>query len=411
MTQYIAPNMAMAMQYSNQQGMDPSNRYGSGILSLADGGFIGGGSIQGQAMPGGRTGYGNPFKKIYKAVTKPFIKVAKKVVPKELAGIMQIGAPFAAGAGHPYMAAILSAAGQARGRGKINPLQTLLSTAPGWTNEGMAGISGGRLGQTGAAGGDSWLRTQMGKWGPTKALEGQMFGTPAVEIGGPANMYGGPGTSGWFGDKGITGAWGGAKDLLKKGGEMILFKDSPTGGRELDKMALAALALGGMSYIEAKKQFDLAGEDMEDYGIFNEADYEATDWTGWAEGTHLEGAAKMAQGGLARLGHAMGSAQFPPQKRTGLQWGSDKGEGLGGEEGEADMRYTGGFMPYGDKPKADDVPARLSKDEFVFTDEAVAGAGQGDVNVGAERLYNIMKQLEQTGAQNMEGIFNNPLSM
>ena len=52
MTQYIAPNMAMAMQYSNQQGMDPSNRYGSGILSLADGGFIGGGSIQGQAMPG-----------------------------------------------------------------------------------------------------------------------------------------------------------------------------------------------------------------------------------------------------------------------------------------------------------------------------------------------------------------------
>ena len=112
-----------------------------------------------------------------------------------------------------------------------------------------------------------------------------------------------------------------------------------------------------------------------------------------------------------RVGYAMGSAQFPPQRRTGLQWGSDKGEGLGGEEVEADMRYTGGFMPYGDKPKADDVPARLSKDEFVFTDEAVKGAGEGDVNVGAERLFNIMKQLEQTGAQNMEGIFNNPLAM
>ena len=68
-------------------------------------------------------------------------------------------------------------------------------------------------------------------------------------------------------------------------------------------------------------------------------------------------------------------------------------------------------MPYGEEPKADDVPARLSKDEFVFTDEAVKGAGQGDVNVGAERLFNIMKQLEQTGAQNMEGIFNNPLAM
>ena len=77
-----------------------------------------------------------------------------------------------------------------------------------------------------------------------------------------------------------------------------------------------------------------------------------------------------------------------------LQWGSDKGEGLGGEEVEADMRYEGGFMPYGEEPKADDVPARLSKDEFVFTDQAVASAGEGDVELGAERLYNVMKNLE-----------------
>ena len=68
-------------------------------------------------------------------------------------------------------------------------------------------------------------------------------------------------------------------------------------------------------------------------------------------------------------------------------------------------------MPYGEEPKADDVPARLSKDEFVITDEAVKGAGEGDVNAGAERLYNMMKQLEQTGARNMEGIFNNPIAM
>ena len=104
-----------------------------------------------------------------------------------------------------------------------------------------------------------------------------------------------------------------------------------------------------------------------------------------------------AMGGLPRTRYAMGSAQFPPQKRTGLKWGSDQGEGLGGEDVEADMRYTGGFMPYGEEPKADDVPARLSKDEFVFTDQAVAGAGDGDVEVGAERLYNVMKNLEQGG--------------
>ena len=86
-----------------------------------------------------------------------------------------------------------------------------------------------------------------------------------------------------------------------------------------------------------------------------------------------------------------------PNTRTGLQWGSDKGEGLGGEEVEADMRYEGGFMPYGEEPKADDVPARLSKDEFVFTDQAVAGAGDGDIDLGAERLYNVMKSLEAGG--------------
>jgi len=61
------------------------------------------------------------------------------------------------------------------------------------------------------------------------------------------------------------------------------------------------------------------------------------------------------------------------------------------------MRYEGGFMPYGEEPKADDVPARLSKDEFVFTDQAVASAGEGDVELGAERLYNVMKNLEQGG--------------
>ena len=59
-------------------------------------------------------------------------------------------------------------------------------------------------------------------------------------------------------------------------------------------------------------------------------------------------------------------------------------------------------MPYGEEPKADDVPARLSKDEFVFTDEAVAGAGDGDINLGAERLYNVMKNLGQGGRLSQE---------
>ena len=69
--------------------------------------------------------------------------------------------------------------------------------------------------------------------------------------------------------------------------------------------------------------------------------------------------------------------------------------GLGGLPIEADMRYTGGFMPYGAKEKADDVPARLSKNEFVFTADAVRAAGGGSVNEGAKKMYATMKKLEK----------------
>jgi hypothetical protein len=64
---------------------------------------------------------------------------------------------------------------------------------------------------------------------------------------------------------------------------------------------------------------------------------------------------------------------------------------------ELDYRKEGGFVPVGIKEKADDVPAMLSKNEFVFTADAVRGAGEGSVDKGAERLYNIMKTLENGG--------------
>ena len=64
---------------------------------------------------------------------------------------------------------------------------------------------------------------------------------------------------------------------------------------------------------------------------------------------------------------------------------------LGGNE--MDLR-VGGFVPIGKKEKADDVPARLSKNEFVMTADAVRGAGDGNINVGAKRMYDMMNQYE-----------------
>ena len=89
----------------------------------------------------------------------------------------------------------------------------------------------------------------------------------------------------------------------------------------------------------------------------------------------------MAKGG--RVNYALGTRPTAEES------------GLGGLPIEADMRYTGGFMPYGAKEKADDVPARLSKNEFVFTADAVRAAGGGSVNEGAKKMYATMKQLEK----------------
>jgi hypothetical protein len=60
---------------------------------------------------------------------------------------------------------------------------------------------------------------------------------------------------------------------------------------------------------------------------------------------------------------------------------------------EMDLR-GGGFVPMGREEKADDVPARLSKNEFVFTADAVRAAGGGSIDKGADKMYATMKALE-----------------
>ncbi len=79
--------------------------------------------------------------------------------------------------------------------------------------------------------------------------------------------------------------------------------------------------------------------------------------------------------------------KMPRPKRQGIMEAADGGIM------EKDMR-GGGFIPEGTKERADDVPARLSKNEFVMTADAVRAAGGGSVNKGAKRMYDMMYQLE-----------------
>ena len=95
-------------------------------------------------------------------------------------------------------------------------------------------------------------------------------------------------------------------------------------------------------------------------------------------------------------------------KAQGGRIGAEKGGlmNLGGME--KDYRNEGGFVALGGEEKADDVPARLSKNEFVFTADAVRGAGGGDIDQGAEIMENMMKHLESGGevsedSQGLEG--------
>ena len=95
------------------------------------------------------------------------------------------------------------------------------------------------------------------------------------------------------------------------------------------------------------------------------------------------GTPMMAMGG--RMGYELGSEVPVRKNQAGVK--------------ELDYRDSGGFVPpIGIKERADDIPAMLSNNEFVFTADAVRNAGGGDENVGAQRMYKLMKNLEAGGS-------------
>jgi len=100
-----------------------------------------------------------------------------------------------------------------------------------------------------------------------------------------------------------------------------------------------------------------------------------------------------ADGG--RIGYAYGSDDLVEQA-SGIM-GLPKRVNNAGVK-ELDLRDSGGFIPpVGVKEKADDIPAMLSNNEFVFTADSVREFGDGDVNKGAQRMYDMMKKLEKGG--------------
>ena len=110
---------------------------------------------------------------------------------------------------------------------------------------------------------------------------------------------------------------------------------------------------------------------------------------------YTSGKGGYAEGG--RIEYAMGdSASDNAMQAAGIEGLPVRQNPKGVKE--LDLRETGGFIPpVGIKEKEDDIPAMLSNNEFVFTADAVRGMGDGDVDVGAQRMYDMMKTLEKGG--------------
>ena len=79
---------------------------------------------------------------------------------------------------------------------------------------------------------------------------------------------------------------------------------------------------------------------------------------------------------------------YRPVRRSSGYIGLADGGDVHAGGGEVDGPGTG---------TSDSVPARLSDGEFVLTAKAVRGAGGGNRDVGAARLYDMMSELEATG--------------
>jgi hypothetical protein len=140
--------------------------------------------------------------------------------------------------------------------------------------------------------------------------------------------------------------------------------------------------------VDMKKQDDMMFDEEyitimgEDGPIrIKKSDYEAMpgmfmDTTTSAYGDASKGrpVPKFANGGMMMNNYNMGGSVLP--------------QGM-----EMDYR-GGGFIPMGSAERADDVPARVSKNEFVMTSDAVRAAGGGSVNKGAQRMYQLMNNLE-----------------
>ena len=173
--------------------------------------------------------------------------------------------------------------------------------------------------------------------------------------------------------------------FAQRSGGLLKFLKSPMG------LITGSSVLAGA--LTPKQKQELQQEEEDDFDLIASRDNPFK-----VLAPRFEGSQFAADGG--RIGYQEGGDAEPVAKKTMPLIDMD---GM-----EKDYRETGGFVEMGRMERADDVPARLSKNEFVFTADAVRNAGDGNIDKGAEVMYNMMKNLESGGevseeSQGLEG--------
>ena len=184
--------------------------------------------------------------------------------------------------------------------------------------------------------------------------------------------------------------------------------EEANGGRI--KKSIGGLAFAYDDYLRQADELGLSGDPMS-FEEFTDTWLELQSDLGNSEKYKKGGRAGYAEGGSSTeqqkrenyfdlkrdefmsLSEYLVSPMSDADLRKGKAEGGMMNLAMGGMPAEMDLR-PGGFVPIGKKEKADDVPARLSKNEFVMTADAVRAAGGGSVNKGAQRMYDLMHSLE-----------------
>ena len=403
----MQPAMQPAMQSAMYNPLE-ENYYSGMPMGMAGGGIA-------NLVPREKYGLGSSLKKF-----------VRNIIPNEISAIAVKAAPFVAPF-NPLLAAGMAGIGSFDQTGKIG--SSLKSAALTYGGGQLGRYIGGAGFQTGfnpfdAAGLGSSASSFIGvpyssPIGTTTGLQlGQyeLFGAapktpPGIDsldqVG--VNVRGSGGFGGdlktLFSPDSNVGLETRAKAAMSLTGDAIKAMytvPDGKGGTTLDKKAVISTLVAIPSYLEAKKKADIVGLSPNEFNeqVYNEQ--KSMYQTAYQSRLPMESFGirpTAAGGGMMNDAEGILSIKLTPAQGMAMGGEIPVRKNQGGVS-ELDLRAKGGYIPVGIKEKADDVPAMLSKNEFVFTADAVRGAGNGSVNKGAQKMYKLMKSLEKKVKQN-----------